>query len=81
MQAEPEGSLKGVARGEMRQGRCPSVWPERLRGRGCWAEVGNAPGRAGLRHTVKNLLLDMLRLRRLLEIRVPLPRGQLDACV
>ena len=42
------------------------------------AELGNAPGRANLQHKIKSSLLDMFRLRCLLEIQVELSRGQLD---
>ena len=41
------------------------------------AELGNTPGRANL-HKIKGSLLDMFRLRGLLEIQVELSRGQLD---
>lgn len=41
------------------------------------AELGNTPGRANL-HKIKGSLLDMFRLRCLLEIQVELSRGQLD---
>lgn len=38
------------------------------------AELGNTPGRANL-HKIKGSLLDMFRLRCLLEIQVELSRG------
>ena len=41
------------------------------------AELGNTPGRAKL-NKIKGSLLDMFRLRCLLEIQVELSRGQLD---
>lgn len=41
------------------------------------AELGNTAGRANL-HKIKSSLLDMFRLRCLLEIQVELSREQLD---